>query len=120
MNIFYRLSTNALTCWIFLEGAYTTYKLLSFISTEMFLYLKKEDRRNLNWNLKLLIIYGKFLILLLPKFLLFIFVYFVIYYKIEDYRFATNKPATFQHTIVNIFKENITCSSFGNINQNYY
>ena len=109
MNIFYRLSTNALTCWIFLEGAYTTYKLLSFISTEMFLYLKKEDRRNLNWNLKLLIIYGKFLILLLPKFLLFIFVYFVIYYKIEDYRFANSSPATFKHIIVNVFKEGITC-----------
>ena len=115
MNIFYRLSTNALTCWIFLEGAYTTYKLLSFISTEMFLYLKKEDRRIINWKLKLLIIYGKFLVLLLPKFLLFILIYFVIYFKIEDYRFTNNSPATFKHIIVNVFKEGITCDGIFSI-----
>ena len=115
MNIFYRLSNNALVSWIFLEGAYTTYKLLSYISKEMFIYLKKEDRRYINWKIKLLKIFGKFLILLIPKYVVFVLIYYFIYYKIEDYRFATNKPATFQHTIVNIFKENITCSSFGNI-----
>ena len=110
MNIFYRLSTNALVCWIFLEGAYTTYKLLSFISSEMFIYLKKENRRTINWKKKLLIIYGKFLILLVPKFLVFILVYYIIYYKIEDYRFTNKSPATFKHMIVNVFKEGITCN----------
>ena len=115
MNIFYRLSTNALTCWIFLEGAYTTYKLLSFISSEMFLYLKKEDRRSINWHKKLLIIYGKFLVLLLPKFLMFIFIYLVIYFKTEDYRFTNNSPATFTHMIVNVFKEGITCDGLFSI-----
>ena len=115
MNIFYRISNNALVCWIFLEGAYTTYKLLSYISTEMFIYLKREDRRFINWKLKLLIIQSKFLILLIPKFIVFFFIYYIIYHKIEDYRFASNSPATFQHTIINIFKEGITCSNFGSL-----
>lgn len=113
MNIFYRLSNNALTCWIFLEGAYTTYKLLCFISTEMFIYYKKEDKHVINMKLKLLIIYGKFMILLIPKFLEFILVYRIIYFRIENYRFIIKSPATYKYIIDNVFKEKITCDSFG-------
>lgn len=109
MNIFYRLTNNALTCWIFLEGAYTTYKLLSFISTEMFIYLKKEDKENINFKIKLLIIYGKFAVLLIPKFIEFILIYFIIYYRVGDYRFTSSAPATFTYIIENILNEKISC-----------
>ena len=115
MNIFYRLTNNALMCWIFMEGIYTTYKLLSFITSEMFIYYNKKGRKNVNLKTKLFIIYGKFLILLIPKILIFIIVYYAIYYKIEDYRFSTNSPATFKYIIENILKEKIKCNSIFSI-----
>ena len=115
MYIFYRLTNNALICWIFLEGAYTTYKLLCFISAEMFFYLKKEDKKHLYYKIKLLIIYGKFLVLLIPKFLVFILIYYIIYYKIESYRFASSSPATFKFIIENLLKKGITCNDIFSI-----
>ena len=111
MNIFYRLTNNALMCWIFMEGIYTTYKLLSFITSELFIYYNKEERKKVNLKTKLFIIYGKFLILLIPKILVFFLVYHVFYYKIEDYRFSSNTPATFKYIIEDILKEKIKCNS---------
>ena len=109
MNIFYRLSNNALTTWIFLEAAYTTYKLLCLITTEMFFCYTKEDRRSVKLHFKLLIIYGKFFILLIPRMLIFVLMYYILYYRIEDYRFANSSPAYFKYVIEYIFKEGIKC-----------
>ena len=115
MNVLYRISNNASVCWIFSEGVYTTYKLLSFITSEMLIYYNKEGRKKVNLKIKLLIIYSKFLILLIAKILVFIIIYYAIYYKIEDYRFCSNSPATFKYIIENILKEKIECDSIFSI-----
>lgn len=112
LNIFYRLSNNALTCWIFLEGAHTTYKLLCFISNETFIYNAKEYKNKKNFNVRLLIIYGKFLLLLLPKIIEFFTVYYVFYHCFEDYSFFIDRKATFTHIIRHIFNSKIKCDSF--------
>ena len=120
LNILYRLSNNALICWGFLEGAYTTYKLLSFISSEMFLYYAKNDRRQVNIYLKLWVIYGKFLILLIPRCATFFAIFFLLYYKVEDFNYLVGGKATFHHIITYIFKHNITCDGTGHIFKNSF
>ena len=120
LNILYRLSNNALICWGFLEGAYTTYKLLSFISSEMFLYYAKIDRKQVSIFIKLFIIYGKFLILQIPRCGTFFAVFFLFYYKVEDFRFLVEGKATYHHIITYIFKHNITCDGTGHIFQNSF
>ena len=59
LNILYRLSNNGFTCWIFLEGAYTTYKLLCFVTTEMFLHYCQQESERMNYQIKLLLIFLK-------------------------------------------------------------
>ena len=114
LNILYRLSNNALICWVFLEGAYTTYKLLCFIQKEMFIYYSKGFKKGIKLSIKLLIIFLKFLVLLIPKIIIFTLIYFLLYYKIEDYRFIFESKATFHHIITNIFKNGIQCDSQNN------
>ena len=114
-NILYRLSNNALICWIFLEGAHTTYKLLCFISNEYFIYQAKGNNNKNNFNVRLIIIYGKFLLLLLPKMIEFFAVYYLLYYNIEDYSFFLDAKATFTHIITHIFKKEIKCNSITNL-----
>ena len=114
LNILYRLSNNALICWAFLEGAYTTYKLLCFIQKEMFIYYSKGFKKGIKLSIKLLIIFLKFLVLLIPKIIIFTLIYFLLYYKIEDYRFIFESKATFHHIITNIFKNGIQCDSQNN------
>ena len=111
LNVLYRFSNNALLCWGFLEGAYTTYKLMSFISSEMFLYYTKVDRKKVKIYLKLFVVYIKFLILLIPKCITYFVIFFAFYYKIEDFRYLFNAKATYHHIIINIFKHNISCDS---------
>ena len=120
LNIIYRLSNNALICWGFLEGAYTTYKLMSFISSEMFVYYAQSDRRHVKLLLKLFIIYGKFIILLIPRCATFFIIFFVFYYKIEDFRYFSDAKATYHHIITNIFKNGIRCDSNMTIFQNSF
>ena len=112
LNIFFRLSQNSYVCWAFLEGAHTTYKLLCFISSEMFRYYAKEGKNNVNFYAKLLIIYAKFLILLIPKILEFIGVYFIYYFSVRDYSFFTDAKATFIHIVNHLFTKNIKCNTF--------
>ena len=107
-NILYRISNNSFTAWIFLEGAYTTYKLLCFVTSEMFFYYAKNEKHSL--NLKLLIVFGKFLLLLIPKIITFFIIYYFLYYKIEDFAFTFSARATFKYIIIHIFKQNINCS----------
>ena len=120
LNIIYRLSNNALICWGFLEGAYTTYKLMSFISSEMFVYYAQSDRRHVKFLLKLFIIYGKFIILLIPRCATFFIIFFIFYYKIEDFRYFVEAKATYHHIITNIFKNGILCDSNKTIFQNSF
>ena len=115
LNIFYRLSNNAFTCWIFLEGAHTTYKLLCFITTEMFIYYAKDHKNKQNFNLRLLVIYGKFLLLLLPKFIEFFCVYYMFYYNAEDFSSLSSNKATFYHIMTYLFKKDIKCKSFSTL-----
>ena len=112
LNIIYRLSNNALICWAFLEGAYTTYKLLCFIQSEMFILYSEGEKQNQKLHKKLPIIFLKFLVLFIPKIITFLIIYFVFYYKVEDYFYLSNEKATFTHIIKHIFKKNIKCNSF--------
>ena len=109
LNIFYRLSNNGFTFWIFLEGAYTTYKLLCFVTTEMFLHYCQQESQRMIYELKLLLIFLKFIVLLIPKFIFFLFIFTFIYYRIEDFEFTSSSPATYRYIFMNLFKENITC-----------
>ena len=118
LNIFYRLSNNSLECWAFLEGAYTTYKLLCFITAEMFVYIAQKDKKKKYQQL--LIICCKFLILLIPKILIFFAIFYIVYFRVEDFRFLFSAKATFQHIITNIFKHNIHCDENANIFKNSF
>ena len=120
LNILFRLSNNGFTCWIFLEAAYTTYKLLFFITTEMFLHYCKPEFQRMNYELKLLLIFLKFIVLLLPKFFFFFFIYYFIYYRIEDFEFTSNSPATFRYVFMNLFKEKITCGKLGTLGEDMF
>ena len=120
LNIVYRLSNNALICWGFLEGAYTTYKLMSFITSEMFVYNAEGEKKNDKMYLKLLLIYLKFLVLMIPKLTTFFLIYYILYYRIEDFRFLFNAKATFHHIITNIFKFGIHCDTDGKIFDNVF
>ena len=114
-NIFFRLSKNCYVCWIYLEGAYTTYKLLCFISSEMFRYYAKEGKSSVNFYAKLPIIYGKFLILLIPRILEFFGVYFIYYYRVGDYNYFTDAKATFVHIVNHLLAKDIKCDTFGSL-----
>ena len=46
--------------------------------------------KNQNLFLRLLIIYGKFLILMIPKIITFFIIFFCFYYKIEDFIYLFN------------------------------
>ena len=110
-NILVQWASNALVCWILLEGAHTTYKLLCFITSEMFRYYAKDDSHQPNIYIKLLIIFGKFLILIVPKIIMFYALYYLLYYKVEEYIFLTDSRATFSYMMKNIFKNGIECES---------
>ena len=110
-NILVQWSSNALVCWILLEGAHTTYKLLCFITSEMFKYYAKDDSHKPNIYVKLLIIFGKFLLLIVPKIIMFYAIYYLLYYKVEEYTFLTDPKATFHYMMTKVFKNDITCES---------
>ena len=110
-NILVQLSSNALVCWILLEGAHTTYKLLSYISSEMFRYCAKDESHKPNIYIKLIIIFGKFLLLIIPKIIMFYCIYYLIYYKVEEFTFLADAKATFTYMMKNIFKKDIECES---------
>ena len=119
-NIFYRISNNSLNCLIFLEGVYTTYKLLCFITSEMFIYYASEEKLQTTKKRKLFKIFAKFLVLLLPKILTFFGIYHLFYYKIEDYGFLPKAKATYKYIMVDIFQQNIKCSGFSTIFTNLF
>ena len=105
---FYKMSINSFTCWVFLEGAYATYKLMFFIKSEMM-----ESAINNNKipkiETKLFTIYAKFLLLFIPKISIFFIMYYFFYYKVEDFHSLLNAKRTYTYIINGTFKENITC-----------
>ena len=105
---YYKLSINSLTCWIVLEGAYTTYKLMCFIKAQILeSYINTKKRPKI--EIKLLIIYAKFLLHFIPKIFLFFIIYYIFYYNVEDFNVFLDSVKTFTYIMNNIFKKNITC-----------
>ena len=102
----YKVSINSLTCWIVLEGANTTYKLMKFINLQM-----KEKRRNNKKRpeIKLLLILGKFLILYIPKIFIFFIIYYFFYYKVKDFEYIVGSKKTFSYIINHMFNKDIKC-----------
>ena len=105
----YKLSINSLTSWIVLEGAYTTYKLMNFIKTQ--LNLKKINKKKRAHEIELFIIFGKFILLFIPKIILFFIIYYFFYYNIEDFESLISSSITYKYIIKNIFKRDINCGS---------
>ena len=104
----YRLSIHSLTCWIFLEAAYTTYKLMKFINVQMFGYhINNNDK---NFYINLIIIYGKFLLLFIPKILMFLFYYYIFYYNIIDFMNLFSAKTTFEYIVKRVINKDIKCS----------
>ena len=82
MIFIFRLSTNSIISWIFLEGAYTSFKLMAFINSQMNEYYKNDKtNKNKGFYKKLIVIYGKFIVLFIPKIIIFLFCYFFFLYK---------------------------------------
>ena len=108
--LFYKMSINSLDCWILLEGAYSTYKLMFFIKTEMIEDAIRNNRMP-KIEKKLFIIYGKFFLLFIPKISLFFIIYYFFYYKVEDFHSLLNAKRTYSYIISRIFKKNIKCGS---------
>lgn len=110
LSIFFlKVSSYSLTAWIALEGAYTTYKLMCFIKTQILeSYINTNKKQKI--EIKLLIIYGKFILYFIPKTFLFFLIYYLYYYNVEDFNFISNSKKTFTYIMKNIFKNNITCN----------
>ena len=103
----YRISINAFTCLIVLEGANTTYKLINYIRSRMFDYDNKNNK--LKSELKLLIICIKFLFYFIPKLFIFLISYYLFYYKPENFNSIINAQLTYKYIIKKIFKNNMKC-----------
>ena len=109
--LFYRLSTHAITCWIFLEAAYSSYKLMQFIKTEMFKYYKKmKMNNNKNLALRLLKIFGTFILHFIPKFFMFLFCYFFFYYDIVKFKSWFNAKITYEYLTKRVIAKDIECN----------
>ena len=103
---FYLLSNVSLNYWIFLEAAYTSYKLLIFIKAQMYLYYKNKKK---NFYLNLIVIYGKFIFLFIPKVATFIFCYFFFYFDVQKFKSLFKAKTTFKYiTEKVIYNSNIT------------
>ena len=107
--ILYRLSMSSLNFWIILEAAYTSYKLMKFIKAQMYEYSKKNT--NCFYSLNLLIIFGKFTLLFIPKICTFLFCYYIFYYQILDFKIWLSATTTFKYITENVVNKYITCNS---------
>jgi hypothetical protein len=108
---FYRFSTHSITCWIFLEASYTAYKLMKFIKIQM--YDNNSKKRNNICNTNLLIVYGKFILLFIPKICIFFFCFYTFYYDILKFVDLFSAKTTFRYVVERIINKNnnITCNN---------
>ena len=112
MIFIFRLSTNSIIFWIFLEGAYTSFKLMAFINSQMNEYYKKEKtNKNKGFYIKLIIIYGKFIVLFIPKILTFLLCYFVFYINALKFEPFFNAKTTYEFIIEERMFKNIKCNN---------
>ena len=102
----FKISNVSLNYWIVLEAAYTSFKLMKFIKAQMFIYHK--TKRN-SFNTNLLIIFGKFILLFIPKIFSFLLCYYFFYYKVIKFIILFNAKTTFKYITNNIINKNITC-----------
>ena len=105
---FYRLSTNAAMCWIFLEGSYATYKLMKFFNSKMREYYIKN--KNKNYAFIVLFIFIKFIFLFTTKMCIFIFCYFIFYYDIKKFSSLFSAKTTFKFIVERVITKDKICS----------
>ena len=105
---FYRFSTNSGICWIFLEAAFSTYKLMKFIEKKMKEYNQGNNFKGYFTNL--IIIYGQFLFLFIPKICIFIFCYLIFYTDIKKFICIFSYKAFFRHIVEYRITNNIKCN----------
>lgn len=103
----YKISINSFTCLIVLEGANTTYKLIKYINARMLEYDNNNNKTK--FELKLLIVYIKFLFYFFPNLFIFLISYYFFYYKVEDFNYIISSQTTYKYIIEKIFKKNIEC-----------
>ena len=106
---FYRFSTNSGVCWIFLEAAFATYKLMKFIEKKMKEYNQGNNYKGYFTNL--IIIYGQFLLLFIPKICIFIFCYFIFYTDIMKFKSIFSSKTIFRHIVEERIEYDIECSN---------
>lgn len=109
--LFYKMSINSFTCWVLLESAYATYKLMFFIKTEMIQSAINNSNKMPRIEKKLFVIYGKFILLFIPKISIFFIIYYFFYYKVEDFHSLLNAKRTYNYIINRIFKSDIKCGA---------
>jgi len=100
---FYLLSNVSLNYWIFLEAAYTSYKLLIFIKAQMYSYYKRKKK---NFYLNLIVIYGKFIFLFIPKVSTFIFCYYFFYFDVQKFKSLFQAKTTFKYITEKVIYDN--------------
>ena len=109
--LIYRLSTHSITCWIFLEAAYNSYKFMQFIKAEMFEHYKKyKINSNKNLPLRLLKIFGKFIFHFIPKIFMFLFCYFFFYYDIIRFKSWFKSKITYEYITEKVIAKDIECN----------
>lgn len=106
---FYKYSSNSGECWIFLEAAYASYKLMNFIKA------KKEENNGKNnskgYPIKLIGIYAKFILLFIPKIVMFIFCYFIFYFDLKKFNSFFTAKTTYNFIVETVITYNMTCSN---------
>ena len=106
----FKISINSLTCLIMLEGAYTTNKLVNYIKEQMLeSYLIKKKKPKI--EIQLFIIYGKFIILFIPKIFLFYVIYYLFYFNVEGFQNLHELSNTFHYLIHTVVKKNNECNA---------
>ena len=109
MIFVYRLSTHSLSCWIFLEAAYTGFKLMKFIKNQMAEYENKKSKYS-NY-IRLLFINLKFLCLFIPKIIMFLFCYYFFYQNILKFRDYFAAKTTFTYVHDKVITNQIQCNT---------
>ena len=104
---FYKISINSFTCWITLEGAYTTYKLMKYIKTQFYEYHKKRQKYS---DVRLLIVCGKFILLFLPKIIFFFIIYYFFYFDVQKFDYLMITKNIYKYIIDYILRKDIECN----------
>ena len=101
----YRFSLNALNFWIVLEGMYTSYKLINYIQNKIFELQKVKKHFKLNHEL--IKIFGKFLLLFIPKIIIFLIIYFMFYYNMIEFMSWFEAKVTFKYVVEKVAYKDI-------------